>query len=120
MSAAEKARRAGALGEAALVYAGMMLAFRPLALAVGGGAAASAITQLTVFTLGSVSWILLLRRDPAGFGLRFETPGESFRLAFRAYSIVGPGCIYSQFNGPPPVRFDHKPFFFKSSLQIPG
>jgi membrane protease YdiL (CAAX protease family) len=93
MTAANRARRAGALGEAALVYAGMMLAFRPLALAVGGGAAASAITQLTVFTVGSVSWILLLRRDPAGFGLRFETPGESFRLAFRAYSIVGPGCM---------------------------
>ncbi len=79
--------------EAGVVFAGMVLAFRPLALALGAGPASSAITQFLVLTLAPVFWILLRRHDPADFGLRFKTPGSAFRLAFRAYSIVGPACM---------------------------
>lgn len=79
--------------EAGAVYAAIVLAFRPLALAFGAGPASSAITQFLVLTLAPVAWILLRRHDPADFGLRFKTPGSAFRLAFRAYLIVGPACM---------------------------
>ena len=79
--------------EAGLVYVAMMLAFRPLALALGGGVASDTVVKLVVFVLFPVVWVLASSRRPASFGLSFDQPGPSFRAAARAYRIVGPGCL---------------------------
>ena len=92
MQAEEVQSRVRPLIEAGVVYTGMVLAFRPLALALGAGPASSRIVQFLLFALAPVAWVFLRRHDPTAFGLRFET-GSSFRLAFRAFSIVGPACL---------------------------
>ena len=79
--------------EAVAVSGATVLAFRPLALALGGGPASGAIVQVLSFTLAPVAWVLLLRRDPAAFGLRVETPGPSLRLAVRAYAFAEHACM---------------------------
>jgi membrane protease YdiL (CAAX protease family) len=81
--------------EVAVVGGLMIFGFRTLGRAIAHLPGSASVDQFTVFTLGTMGLILVLRRRLDDFGIVFTTVGPSFRLAFRSMAILGPaGMVF--------------------------
>jgi hypothetical protein len=76
--------------EVALVFAVMVLAFRTFGRGISDLPGSASVNQFTIFTLGAMGLILVLKRRLDDYGIVFSTLGPSFRLAFISMAILGP------------------------------